>query len=124
MGSVQSMMGSGLPAAAAKAIGVGTFATGLTAAGTDNTDALALVADFNVITTAGSGTGAILPDVEAGSIVVVVNGGSNALLVYPPSGGQLNNQTATTAGRTVGAGKAGIFIRGNNIHWAAVADAA
>lgn len=124
MGSVRSMMGAGLPAAAAVAIGSGTFATGLTAAGTSVTDALALTADFNVLTTVASSTGAKLPDVEVGSAIVVVNGGSNALLVYPPTGSQLNNQTVSSAGRTVGAGKAGIFIRGSAVHWAVIADAA
>lgn len=124
MASVKTLMGSGMPAAQAVAVNTGTFATGLTAAGTTNADALQLTADFNVLTTVGSGAGAILPDVEAGSAIIVVNGGSNALLVYPPAAGQLNNQTATSAGRTIGAGKAGIFSRGNAIHWAVVGDAA
>lgn len=124
MASVQTLMGAGMPAAQARNVGTGTFATGISAAGSDNTDATPLVADFNVVTTAESGTGVILPDVEVGSDITVVNGGANALLVYPNSGAQLNNQTATTAGRTVGAGKAGIFRRGSVTHWAAIADAA
>jgi len=118
------MMGSGIPALAAAAIHGGTFATGLTAAGTGANDALQLTADFNVLTTVASSTGAKLPDVEVGSAVIVVNGGANALLVYPPTSGQLNNQTATSGGRTIGAGKAGVFVRGSAVHWAAIGDAA
>ena len=123
MSSVRTLMGSGMPAAQAQAM-TGTFATGLTAAGTTNADALQLVADFNVLTTVASGTGAKLPDVEVGSVITVVNGGANALLVYPPAGAQLNNQTVTTAGRTIGAGKAGTFRRGSAAHFAAIGDAA
>lgn len=124
MASVATMMGAGLSGAAAVAVGTGTFATGLTAAGSSATDALQLTADFNVVTTTASSTGVKLPDVEVGSDITVVNGGANALLVYPPTGCQLNNQTVTTAGRTIGAGKAGIFRRGSAVHWSAIADAA
>lgn len=124
MGSVRSMMGAGLSGAAAQAIGAGSFATGISAAGSDNTDATQLVADFNVVTTVGSGEGVLLPDVEAGSDITVINGDTNALLVYPPSGGQINDLTATTAGVTIGAGKAGIFRRGSAVHWAGIGDTA
>jgi hypothetical protein len=125
MGSVKTMMGSGLSGAAAIAIGSGTFATGLTAAGTTNADALQLTADFNVVTTASTNQGVKLPDVEVGSEVVVVNGTAAApLLVYPPSGGQINNLTATTTGRGIGANKAGIFKRGSAVHWACAGDLA
>ncbi len=124
MGSVRSLMGAGMPAAQAVAVNGGTFATGISAAGTTTADATQLVADFNVVTTTASSTGVKLPDVEVGSQIIVVNGGANACLVYPPTGCQLNNQTVTSAGRTVGAGKAGIFIRGSAVHWSVIADAA
>lgn len=125
MGSVKSMMGSGIPGAAAANIHAGTFATGLSAAGTTNADATQLVADFNVVTTASTNQGVKLPDVEVGSSVVVVNGTAAApLLVYPPASGQINNLTATSGGRGIGAGKAGIFIRGSAVHWACAGDLA
>lgn len=124
MGSVQGMMGGGIPALAAINIHVGNVAVGLTAAGSAATDALQLTADTNVVTTTASGTGVKVPGVEVGSTVVIINGGANALLVYPPTGGQMNNQTVTTAGRTIGAGKAGICLRVTDVHWALMGDTA
>jgi len=125
MGSVRTMMGAGVPAAAAVAIGTGTFATGISAAGTTNADATQLSADFNVVTTAATNAGVKLPDVEVGSQVVVVNGGVAApMRIYPGTGYQINNDTATTGFASLGAKKAAIFIRGSATHWACAGDAA
>lgn len=124
MGSIKTIMGAGLSGLAARSVGAGTTATGLTAAGSTNADALQLVADSNLVTTTGSGTGVLLPNAEDRSVVYVGNGGSNALKIYPPASGQLNNQTATTGSITVGAGKGAVCVRLDNIHWIVCADAA
>ncbi len=123
MGSVKTMMGAGLSGAAAVAIGTGTVATGLTAAGTSTANALVLAADVNLVTTAASGTGVRLPDVEVGSQIFVANGGLNALLVYPTSGGQMNGNTAD-AGLTLGVKKGAIFARVSASQWVGAGDAA
>jgi hypothetical protein len=58
----------------------------LTAAGTNLATALVLTAAYNVCTTVGAGTGVALPNVVGAQIWVFNNQGTNALLVYPPTG--------------------------------------
>ena len=124
MGSVRTMMGSGIGGLAAQSIHSGTVNEAVSAAGSTTADATALVADSNVVTTAASGTGVRLPDVEVGSSVIIINGqGSNALKVYPHSGGQVNNLSAD-AGGTIGASKSGIAVRVSSTHWALIGDLA
>lgn len=66
-------------------------ATGLTATGTDETDAYEVTFAKNAFTTVASGTGAILDsDAAPGDTQMIYNGGANALTVYPPSGAQIN----------------------------------
>jgi hypothetical protein len=93
-----------------------TVATGLTATGSTKDDATVCQGAINVFTTVAAGTGvklgAPLPPVALGTIVAahhllsllsagdaitIVNHGANALLVYPPEGGKLNNGTANEA---------------------------
>ena len=69
----------------------GTGATGLTATGASQATALALPADVCKFTTVAAGTGCIIPPCNAGDSGSVFNGGANALLVYPPVGGQMNS---------------------------------
>ena len=77
---------------------LGSVATGLTAAGTTQTTALALTADVNSVGTTALSSGVILPATASQSdTVVVFNGGANALEVYPPVGGTINGG-ATNAG--------------------------
>ena len=87
---------------------------GLTALGNSQGTALSLPRDFNVFTTVGASTGGILPWgadqtptggvsgvdrglVEIGDSITVVNRGSNALSIYPQSGGNVQNGGANTA---------------------------
>lgn len=74
-----------------------TAAVAITAAGTTLATATPLQAKFNLVTTAAASSGVSLPaGAVAGEVVVVQNGGANALAVYP----------ATAAG-TVAGGAAG-----------------
>lgn len=77
----------------------GTVAATVTAAGTDITDAFALTAQINKVTTAAAGTGVKLPSATPiGGEVVVQNGGANDLEVYPPdASGTLNAGAAGVA---------------------------
>jgi hypothetical protein len=66
-------------------------ATGLTATGTDETDAYEVTFAKNAFSTVAVGTGAVLDsDAAPGDSQMIYNGGANALTVYPPSGAQIN----------------------------------
>jgi hypothetical protein len=80
MGSVKTMMGSGIAGLAAQSIHAGTVNEAVSAAGTTTANATALVADSNVVTTAAASTGVRLPDAEVGSSVVIVNGQASIAL--------------------------------------------
>lgn len=73
-----------------------TVATALTAAGTNQSTALALSGNNSIqeVTTTSSGTGVKLPTASNTSSVVVVNRGANTLIVYPATSGIINGQTA------------------------------
>jgi hypothetical protein len=97
------LMGSGIAAGAANSILGGVIATEA-GAGTTRTDAtrLSLVSIHN-IATAANNSGVILPPgngtadgMQPGDTMVIYNGDSNTLLLYPPAGGQLNGGTAST----------------------------
>ena len=111
------LMASGLPAQAALNIG-GQVASGLTATGTTQTDALISAADTAWFTTVAAGTGYRLrADAEPGDEIKVYNGGANALLVYPATGGTINALSAN-AGFSLAAGKLAVFTNGTGLGWA------
>jgi hypothetical protein len=85
----QRLTVSGLSALNAQAI-QGTVASGLTATGTTQANALALPADLNYFATVAAGTGAVLPAMNPGDSLNLYNKGANALLVYPPVGAVIN----------------------------------
>lgn len=106
----KNLMGSGLSALQAQNIGgVASFAN--TATGTTQNDALISDADVIGFTTVGTGTGyRLATELEPGDTVTVYNGGANALLVYPPTGGNINALSAN-AGFSLAANKAAIITK-------------
>jgi hypothetical protein len=84
----QRLVQAGLSANQAAAV-QGTVAAGLTALGTTQANSLPLGADNNQFTTVAAGTGCMLPQMNPGDDITVYNGGANALLIYPPVGGQI-----------------------------------
>ena len=75
----------------------------LTAAGTTRADALALTKAMNNVTTAGSGTGVVLPaasTVGVGGTVIVYNNGANPIKVYA-AGSDTIDGTAGSTGVTL-----------------------
>ncbi len=68
----------------------GGIATGLSAAGTIQSTATLLAAGYNQVGTVGAGAGVILAT-TLGVEQWIWNDGANALLVYPPTGAQINN---------------------------------
>lgn len=103
------LTGSGLAPLAALSIG-GTVSNNLTAAGSTQGTALAVTDDVNISTTTALSTGVILPaTLAAGDTMTVANYGANALAVYPPTGGKINNGSAN-ASVSVAANKSGVFV--------------
>jgi hypothetical protein len=94
----ENVVKSGVSANTATAGGTqGTGATGLTATGTTQANAFALANDVVKFTTVAAGSGIILPTSNGGDCGSIFNGGANALLIYPPVGGQINNLAVNTA---------------------------
>lgn len=105
----KNLSGLGLAPILAQALGFqGEEATGLVAAGTTSADALQLATGVSQIATCGSGAGVTLP--SQGGLAAVINNGANACLVYPGSGKQINNGTASTGSYSVANGKTALFI--------------
>ena len=73
-------------------IGTRDSASSITATGTTQSDAFAVVAEMNYFSTVASGTGAVLSsDIGYGERQLVYNGGANDLTVYPTSDAQINS---------------------------------
>ena len=110
MAAVENLMAGGIPASVAKQIGLEAPATGLTATGTTQATALALVSNFAIFSTVAANSGCL---VSGDKDSVIVNGGVNPLTVYPPVGMNFNGGT-TNAGFTVTNGKTGLFLPARN----------
>lgn len=107
----QRLTGSGFASLQTLSVGE-TVSNSLTAAGSTQANAVLLGDDINVFTTTGASTGCILPSTlvaSGGDKITVINYGANALSVYPPTGGKINNGT-TNAAVSLAANKSGIFI--------------
>lgn len=96
---------AGLTASQSAAI-AGGVARGLSASGATSATAAACSGDTNEFTTVPAGAGAKLgidtigdtgSRLCAGDKVVVANFGANALALYPPSGGKMNNGAVDAA---------------------------
>ena len=110
MAQSRNLSAVGLPAPLAFNIG-GLGNTAQVSAGSTNADAQILNGDIVTLASVGAGTGVILPAMNQGDSVVIRNGdGAQALLVYPPSGGQINALTRTTQGFSVAAAKSVIVF--------------
>ena len=79
-------------------IGTAPSAESLTATGTTQATAYTVLAEVNRFSTVASGTGAILDSTKGrGEVQAVFNDGANALRVYPPVSGEINNLGTNTA---------------------------
>jgi hypothetical protein len=88
----------------------GGVATGISAAGSTQGDATQLAAEYNQIGTVGSGAGVKLAT-TVGMPQWVWNDGANSLLVYPPSGAQINSLgTNNPATISTGAGAGYVML--------------
>lgn len=99
MSITQKLTGVGVPPATAQNI-TGTVANNISAAGSTQATATALsLDDLQVVTTVAASQGVILPSIlSAGDKIVVANyDASDALSLYPPVGGKINNGTLNAA---------------------------
>ena len=93
----------GLRSELAKAI-IGDVESGVTAVGSSASDAYAIKASLTVISGGAGTTGIILPVASASDHFEIVNQSGTDKILYPPSGGTLND----------GAGDASITLSDNN----------
>lgn len=107
MASFLEVMHAGAPALLAQMLG-GDINAAVSAAGTNQATATALITDYSIVTTVASGTGVILPSANGQPISVVLNAGANPLTVYPASGETMN--TTLNGGVQIAVGKTAIFI--------------
>lgn len=114
----EDLMGVGIPAQAANLIAP-DVRTGLTAAGTEIGDALALTARINVITTAAASTGVKLPDVPVGVTVIVQNNGASTMNIFPHSSSGTINGGSAGAAVTVAAAAGNFLTRISSTDWLA-----
>lgn len=98
MARVLRIMGTGIPAAAARHI-VGDTDLGVTATGSSITDAYKIIKTITAFTTVSSSTGAVLPSgSQPGDTFFISNYGAQTLSVYPgSSAGKVQNGTAGAA---------------------------
>ena len=100
----------------ANAFMINGVTTGITAAGTQQSNATALTTSINIVTTTSSGTGVALPTAVGGMMVSVINAGGNSLAVYPAVNGVINSQSANVAYSLVAGGRLQ-FVAGNTTQW-------
>lgn len=108
----------GTSAMSAQAIN-GRVATGLTAAGSTISDALALTATMNVIGTAAANTGVKLYSAQVGDRMFVYNGGANAVKVYPDSSSNNINQLSAGAGHVLPINTCCAYFKVSSTQWIA-----
>jgi hypothetical protein len=119
VGTLTSLTSSGNITGAnvkANAFMINGVTTGITAAGTQQSNATALTTSINIVTTTSSGTGVALPTAVGGMMVSVINAGGNSLAVYPAVNGVINSQSANVAYSLVAGGRLQ-FVAGNTTQW-------
>lgn len=89
MATAREVMGGGFSAGQAAALG-GQYNGSVTAAGSSQTDATAIVSSLNVVASADGSKGVILPAGQVGDAVTIFNNSGSTLKVYPPSGAAIS----------------------------------
>lgn len=119
----KTMMGAGTPAGQALAIsGGGT--TGITGAGSTYADAYQLGPLSAHIATGGAGSSGLkLYVAAAGDSTTVLNVSGQTLLVYPPTGMQIDAQATTSGNLSMGNGTKAKFICATQYRWIAILSA-
>ena len=125
MAIVNDLMGAGLPDQAAQRLGY-TIAS-VTSAGSGASDATVIKKAQTVclVTTGGASQGVKLPaDAELMQPYIIANLTATAALIYPPTSGQINGDTATSGTVPLTARGTTICYRTGVNAWIAVGGAA
>ncbi len=116
------MMGVGMPAEFAIREGFPGISA-VTAAGTTSSDATALLKEQRVVEMTASGSDGIkLPTTAELMVPYIVYAKTGAGKVYPPTGAQINADTADQS-QTVGVNLAAIFWRTGSLTWISICGA-
>ena len=97
MATAVDIMKGGLSAGTARAIN-GQVQSAVSAAGTSISDATALTASINVVTTAAASSGVQIQSAQIGDGVETLNLGANAVTVYPDSSSNRINALSAGSG--------------------------
>lgn len=96
-GSANEMMAAGVSAETSKAI-IGNVDSGVTATGSSSqANSYAIRAAFTQVTGGGATTGVRLPAMNPSEERFICNQSGSNCLVYPPTGGKLNDGAANAA---------------------------
>lgn len=118
-GLASDMMGLGLPAALATLMGE-TISPVTAGVGTAQAGAAPLIGTINQVTTAGGQTAFLLPATQPiGTSVVVYVSTATAALVFPPTGGNIN-EAAANASFSVAQARPISFNRVSTTKWIAL----
>ncbi len=116
---IQEAMGMGVPAGTAQAL-AGSCNDNFTATGTTAADAATLVAANTLVLAGADNTGVILPaSAQIGDAFYIGVGTGNDVLVYPPTGEEINN----AASKNMPSATGGVFIKVGPLHWIGIASA-
>ena len=124
MSLAKDLMQLGIPDQQAIRLGfqVGT----ITGGGTTSADANVMAASATIVTVTGgnSNSGIKLPaGAELGVPYIITHLGANTILIYPPTSGQINGDTATTGTASLPTRSATICYRVDSVNWAVVSGA-
>lgn len=123
MAYAKNQMGLGVAAAEAAGDFIAQVATGLSAAGTTQGTALAIVADANLVSTVAASSGVQIYNGQIGDSCIVFNdNGANALTVYPPTSGKINN-LATNTGMTLAPNTSVLLMKVTATRWLGILSA-
>jgi hypothetical protein len=120
MAYASEVMGGGISAGQAQALGGGSNAS-VTAAGSASTDATLLVSSNNIVASADGTKGVILASGAVGDEVWVFNNAGSTLKVYPQSGGKIclsgTGLGTTDAAHSLLTFKAALYHRTSSTQW-------
>ena len=116
IGLSSDMMGLGMPAALANLVG-DTIPASVAGVGTAQSGATPLTGTINQVTTSAGQTAFLLPSTQPlGTSVNVYVSTSTAALVFPPSGGNIN-EGAANASFSVAQSRVASFVRVSATKW-------
>lgn len=125
MALAKDLMQVGIPDQAAIRVG---FQTGtITGGGALPADANVIPATATLVSVTGGtlNSGIKLPaSAELGVPYVIAHLGANNILIYPPTGGQINGDTATTGTALLLSRSAAMCMRIDSVNWAVISGAA